>query len=155
MYKGMKTYHAVAKGEYSDYSVLAVFDDLKTAEQWRDDFNKTEDRTYDEASIEDITFITKDTKPFKVTECRLVVTLWDNGVENEFRVWTEHKNPLDLWEGIPPVRPSVRRVRAPAHNDKGGRLEIRGRSEQAVMKVYSEHVARWRALNPKILYWQE
>jgi hypothetical protein len=71
--------------------------------------------------------------------------LSDSGEYQIGEVQTETDYPIaSLW-GTPPKRPKVRYVRAPCHNDKGGRLEVRGASKQAVLKVTSERIAMWKA----------
>jgi hypothetical protein len=140
-----KTVFAVSSGSYSDYSVLAVFEDEKTADVWAKAISDREDSYNTDARVERMTFVPSGAKPEIVTEFFQHVELPDGGEPQYGELRSLQSYGIDQYYGFPPTRPQVRYVRAPCHNNKGGRLEVRGNSERVVRKVVSERVAMWEA----------
>jgi hypothetical protein len=136
---------AVASGEYSDYGIDAICGDRETAEAWAKAMNESADTCGSDHRVESIEFVPAGVEPFQVTHYTRHAELYDSGklVEHDMRVDVEWA--VGSYMGIPPSRPHVRFVRAPVYQDKGGRLEVRGASEEAVNKVFSERVAAWKA----------
>jgi hypothetical protein len=143
--KGLREIFTVEAGCYSDHAVLGVFSDEATAAQWCEAIKTDPDGWHRDAWVGRILLVESGVKPTKVTRWMQHVELWDDGR-------TETKGPQSqteyaiatLW-GLPPKRPKVRYVRAPVHNDKGGRLEVVGDSERVVVKVVSERIAMWKS----------
>jgi hypothetical protein len=75
--------------------------------------------------------------PQKVTVLSRSVELWDNGTVEDGR---EHTRDEWDYEAAPPVK--WRWVRAPFHDNKGGRLDVEGADHKRVRKVFSEQRAR-------------
>jgi hypothetical protein len=142
-----KVAFAVSSGSYSDYSVHAVCEDEATAERWAEALRSDSEGWHSDAVVEELPLIAAGTKPAKQTTVHLSQTLWDDGHEEERHVSETSEYPIVSLYGPPPRRPSVRFVRAPIHKNRGGRLEIRGRTESAVLKVYGDEIRMWRA-NP-------
>lgn len=126
--------YMVTSGEYSDYHVLGVFEDKATAEAWAGG-----------CRVEEILFIKAGTPPKKVTEYWQHVELWDDGRVDRNEMHSNTGLVISMYNGIPPSRPRVRYIRAPWHDGRGGRLEVRGDSAEAVAKVVSERIAMWKA----------
>lgn len=121
---------------------MAVSESEDIAKAWADALRADEDGWHRDARVEELPLV--DTLPEKQHYVYLNQDLWNNGSEGQCRIHEEDKYPID-YDGPSPVRPSVRFVRAPVHKGAGGRLEIRGRDKQDVLKVYSEQLAMWRA----------
>jgi hypothetical protein len=130
----------VTKGEYSDYSVMCVCDTKERAEQIVALYNGDSAFSYGDARVEAVIYL--DREPKKLTTYFRQVQVWDDGhtdaerenqnVEWEFDLlWPERAKPV-TW----------RWVRAPMHNNKGGRLEVAGTSAKRVAKVFSEKRAQ-------------
>ena len=144
--KGFKKIWVVEQGSYSDYRVLAVFEDEATARAWANAINADGGRYGEEAEVSEMDLVTKGTKPEKVTTYRVYATLWDDGtVEDADNLRSDSDFPITALYGVPPKRPRVRYVRAPCYNNRGGRLEVIGSSAQSVMKVVSDRIAMWKA----------
>lgn len=137
----MKKIYAVSRGEYSDYSVLAVCENEKTAAAWAAAINLS--MSYMNARVEEIFFIGAKEKPYSVHSVRLNQDLWNNGTMGEFNV--HETDNVAILDDDAPRHPAVDFIVAPCHAKKGGRLEIRGQSKSAVMKVYSEQLAMWQS----------
>ena len=151
----LKSIFAVSSGSYSDYRVLAVFETKKDAEIWAKELTEAK-VSYDGveadypllpegAQVEEMLLVPKGVAPYKVTHYELRAELWDNGKVDEQDLQVNVEYAITSYEGIPPTRPRVRYIRAPCHENKGGRLEIHGDSEKKVRKVFSEKVAMWKA----------
>lgn len=141
----MKTIYAIATGEYSDYCIRAVSDDKAAAEEWVNALVSEDGGWHTDARIEELIFIEKGVSPTKEHYVDLSQDLWNDGAEGELRINERDEYPIASYNGAPPERPRVRFVRAPCHRGSGGRIEIRGNNTQAVMKVYSEQKAMWKA----------
>lgn len=141
----IKRIFTVESGSYSDHAVLAVFDDEATAKAWRDALVTEDEGWHRDAWVGNIQLIPAGMKPFKVTTWQQHVELWDNGETETKGPWSRTEYPISMLSGEPPKRPKVRYVRAPMHNDKGGRLEVVGSTEKSVVKVVSERIAMWKA----------
>jgi len=140
----IETMWTVESGEYSDHRVHAVFSDEKTAKAWCDALNKCNDYYFDSYRIGRLMSVPSGMKPEKVTTFNTSVELWDDG-RTERRDYDITEYPIEMWDGMPPVRPAVRYVRAPCHQGQGGRLDVKGASRESVDKVVSEKLAMWRA----------
>lgn len=136
--------YTVESGSYSDHSILAVFDDKETAELWRSALAGDPESWHTDAYLGEIDLVPKGTRPRKVTTYRQHVELWDDGRTETVGVQSSSDYPI-AGNGFPPKRPRVRYVRAPCHHGLGGRLEVEGASEKAVLKTVSERIAMWKA----------
>lgn len=100
---------------------------------------------YGSPEIEFFPIIKAGTKPHKVTTFFKNVELWDNGQVSDAREWSVTDWAITGIYGSPPNRARVRYVRAPCHQNKGGRLEVVGNSAEVVAKVANEKIAMWKA----------
>lgn len=141
----MKTCYAIVSGSYSDYSVLAVATDRPTAEAWAKAVRDNKESRRSDASVEEMMLLEPDEPVRTYHRVALYEEWWDDGTTTAYRLNETDELPIDMLYGIPPSRPSVRFVRAPMHANKGGRIEIYGRTRKAVLKVYSEQKAMWQA----------
>ena len=90
--------------------------------------------------------IPKGRGPYQETTWESQVTLWDDGrVEQDGEPSARTEFPIATLRGPAPKRPEVRYVRAPVHEGKGGRLEVRGPTLASVVKVVAERIAMWKA----------
>ena len=129
---------ALSQGEYSDYSVIALFTTKKLAEEAAGLNNS--DR-WSRAFVEE--FVLYDETVETVDEYKIMQDIWDaDALIPEPTVTHTVKMPWAFWDGEPPKRAKVRWVRAPIHQGKGGRLEVRGRDRDAVVKAYTDNAAR-------------
>lgn len=151
--KGIRKIWAISSGSYSDYTVHAVTEDKATAEMWMKALRAEEDGCNGDATVEEILLVESGVAPFKATSWNLSVDLWDDGREDELCVRGTSTYPIAMWGDPPPPRPRVRKVRAPIHRDKGGRLEVFGATEKAVRKVGNEQILMWRARVDKRMFW--
>lgn len=126
---------AVSKGSYSDYGVLCICPDKKTAERIAHDVNAAESSYGEPAFVEQIPFL---------AESRMVQTygleceVWDNGTTSETRERNRVEHEADM---LYPEhnRPVMKRwVRAPMYHNKGGRLEVFGTDRERVRRVFSD-----------------
>ena len=141
----MRELFAISSGEDSDYSVRAVCEDEATAKAWADAIAAVKDGWHQDARVERMIFIPAGTAPYQVTEYSQNVELRDDGSIETRGIITKTDYPITALYGQPPYRPHVRYVRAPCHNNIGGRLEVRGSTEQSVAKVVGEKIAMWKA----------
>ncbi len=137
--QGVKAY-AVVSGSYSDYTVHAIFTNRLAALEAA--VQHGQDDTYSAADVEDI--VLYEDVPEKETIYRMIQTIWDDGrVQDDLRQDSDTRLPWNTWYDAPrDGRPKVRYVRAPMHKDKGGRLEVFGRDEQAVKQAFSDRKAQ-------------
>lgn len=142
----MKTIYAISSGSYSDYRVLAVCEDEATAEAWAKALREEPDGWRTDANVESMLMLEAGEPVIKRHCVDLRQELSDNGTERPYNVSESDEYEIGSIQDAPPKRPSVRFVRAPMHNGKGGRLEITGQTLKAVMKVYSEQYAVWKSL---------
>lgn len=123
---------AVSKGSYSDYRVLCVCPDKKTAKKIADDINKCS--SWGEAFVEQLPLLSESRN---VTTYDLQCEIWDDGTTSETRYAerVEHEADMLYPERNAPVM--KRWVRAPVHDNQGGRLEVHGTDEERVRRVFS------------------
>lgn len=133
----------ISTGEYSDYRICAVCADKSTAENWAAAMNG--ESKYDTYRVETVGLIDSGEPPSKVTHWRVNVELRDDGQVEQRGPFSNTNWKWASYDGLPPTRPHVRYVRAPCHNNMGGRLEVWGDDEQKVLKVMSERIAMWKA----------
>ncbi len=141
----MKTLYVVSSGEYSDYRVLAAFESEGHANDWRDAIRADEDGWNRDAFVEQLELVPNSMKPAKRTLFVKSAELLDTGEVEEREISETSDWFFGHRAGGMSDRPSVRYVRAPCHKDQGGRLEIEGFNRDAVLKVFSERLAKWRA----------
>ena len=141
----MKTMFVLSAGAYSDYQVLAVCEDEKTAIAWRDAMAADEECHCRDVGVEVLPLVEAGVVPFKVTTYQRHADLRDNGQIVGARELSTTDWAINCLHGPPPVRPRVRYVRAPYHNDEGGCLEVRGDNPESVARTFAEKVAMWRA----------
>lgn len=124
---------AVAKGSYSDYRVLCICPDKKTAEKIAADVNGCS--SWGEAFVEQFPLLSESRK---VTTYELRCEVWDDGTTSETRYdeRVEHEADMLYPERKAPVM--KRWVRAPAHKKQGGRLEVYGSDRERVRRVFSD-----------------
>lgn len=139
----MKSMFCVSRGSYSDYRVLAVFEDEADANAWAAAMSGS--GSYDEPQVEEMILVEKGEAPRRVTTYRRSIEFWDNGKIDDQGIHSHTDWAIDSYEGPPPVRPHLRFVRAPCHHNAGGRLDIRGSSAESVDKVGNDRIAAWRA----------
>lgn len=132
---------AVSSGSYSDYRVMAVCDSKQRAEKAASVLNS--EGGYGEAFAEEIRYLDHDPKQYTIHSIN--ENLWDNGTSSEHHESqrTEWEHDLMFPEHVRPV--GWRWVRAPMHDNKGGRLEVYGTSLKRVQKVFSDKTAEIRA----------
>lgn len=140
--------YAVASGEYSDYRILAVCTDESTAEAWAAALREDPETWHSDARVELVDEISPGVAPFRFSAVDLRQELRDDGSESPPAITEETCLAVGSLYGVPPLRPLVRFVRAPCHDGKGGRLEIRGRTRAGVLKVYGDAHRMWAA-NPR------
>jgi hypothetical protein len=141
----MKEVFCISSGEYSDYQVLAVCEDKATAEAWIAALHNDEDGWYRTARLESLPVIVPGAKPEKERQYSQHVELLDDGTIKSGDIRLHCDFPVGGYGSPPPVRPLVRYVRAPCHHGKGGRLEVRASTAEAVAKVVGERIAMWKA----------
>jgi hypothetical protein len=128
---------------YIDYRVLALFTSERDAKNHLATVKVNPRREYGDGDrIEEFLLYPDGNEPKRVTTYEHIVTVWDLGV-----VTGELERSRTEWEydtiySRPKLRPEVRFVRAPMHENKGGRLEVRGSNRKAVDQAYSDALAR-------------
>lgn len=125
---------ALSSGVYSDYTVHALFTTKELAEQAAEVHRGHEDYRYEEPRVEE--FYLYEEIPERVTIYKYQTNIWDDGTETDVRQNFETGFPWQHWRAV--VRVRSRYVRAPFHNDRGGRLEVWGTDEKAVAKTFSD-----------------
>lgn len=136
---------ALSKGEYSDYSVVAIFATKRQAEAAQREAKNQPVEFGDDYRVESFPFFAEDASPpMVVTRYERHVDIMDDGSTGKERNSSHREWEFDQLYRCG-RRPSVRFVRAPVHHDKGGRLEVRGTDEQAVAQAFSDNLARIRA----------
>ncbi len=140
-----KVIYAISSGSYSDYGVHAVCTDEATAKAWALALSQEEDGYRKDAFVEEIAILEPGEPVKKRHRVSLRQELSDDGTERKVNIEEDDEYPVGCIWDAPPDRPSVRFVRAPCHNGKGGRLEIEGRTLEGVMKVYGEQHAVWKS----------
>lgn len=141
-----ETIYVVASGEYSDYRVLAVFATKEQAERatalsggdWPTDYR-----------VESLRFFPEGTDAAMLTVYSGSVEMWDNGKAEPPKFSSHTAAEFDQWQAPEANgRVKVRQVRAPVHQNKGGRFECYGTNESAVRKTVSDKRAEHIALGP-------
>lgn len=135
---------AVSCGSYSDYRVLALFEDADDAKEWAKAIAEDRDAWKSDAAPENFVLVPKGTKPFKVTTYGRNADLMDNGEIVNDRPYSCTEWAIEGVYEMPTKRPKVRYVRAPCHDNAGGRLEVSASSEAVVDKAFNDRVAMWR-----------
>lgn len=137
-------------GSYSDYQVYAVFPTRGSAEEALANYQATESDGWGGPDmVEAIPFYGPGDKPRQVVTHDWQINVWDDGTTSSPHAhdspgpWKDQRTEWDFHQLYPAgPRPSVRWVRAPIHNNKGGRLEVRGTDERAVAQAFSDNLAR-------------
>ena len=131
---------SLSSGHYSDYSVKALFATKKMAED-AVRLDKADKDSFNDPYVE--SFDVHDELPDFVTVYFMTENLWDDGTTSAFRSDAMTHLPWNhYWDYGKMGRPKVDFIRAPMHNGKGGRLEVRGTDEQAVKQAFSDNKAR-------------
>lgn len=134
----MKKVWVLSRGSYSDYRVLCVVSGKKKdAELLAARMNATQESYYDEVEVESLPVVTKDVQQVEIL--RLQVNIWDNGKTSDDHTNVRVEWPQDALFGTPELE--WRWVRAPMHNNRGGRLEVWGSDHERVRKVFSDRIA--------------
>lgn len=138
---------ALTKGEYSDYSVVAVFEMKALAVAAQRAAAKYESVEFSDNY--DLTcfpyFASGAPAPQVVTRYERHIEISDDGSTSHERISAHREWEFDqLYRAG--RRPFIRFVRAPIHKDGGGgRLEVRGTDQQAVDQAFSDNLARIKA----------
>lgn len=135
-----KNMRALVSGEYSDFHVVGICLSKKDAKEAMLRINAEEGNSYNSVDIDRYPVL--DGTVHKVDVLRMSRTFWDDGREEKGyggreyiqREW-DYENPTGL---------SWLWVRAPVHNNKGGRLDIQGSDHERVRKVFGELCGRLR-----------
>lgn len=136
----------ITRGSYSDYRVLAIFEDQAEAKAFcAAHQNTAHDSPWGAPDdVECFMFYPKGVQPVLNTVHSRSVVVWDSGDTEEAmergRVEWEYS---PLYDRVS-ARPNVRFVRAPMYHNKGGRLEVEGLDQQAVNQAYGDNLARLR-----------
>jgi hypothetical protein len=136
-----KQMHVMSSGEYSDYCVNAIFEDEADAQAWAAAMNARS--KYAQAQVELLPVIPKGAKPTVETRWTVQIELYPDGrVENrgpyhEDKWGFEYEQ--EWWERL--SRPSVSRFKCTGYD----LVTIHGPTEEHVLKVASERMARWKA----------
>jgi hypothetical protein len=129
----------VSTGSYSDYRMLCICPSKRDAQAVAAKMRADKHGWRRDARVEPLPVVTADVK--KVDILMLTVTLWDDGSESEAGERVRSEWPFDaLLDDAVPV--SWRWVRAPCHNNRGGRLDVAGTDHVRVRKTFSEKRAQ-------------
>lgn len=144
--------YVVSEGVYSDYHVVAMFEDKSLAEGYAQ--IRSRDRGYDDAEVEEWPLLTA--MPKKVTTYQHSASVYLDGSVREDRRWTseewDHEHDRYWTRRLPRRhRPVVEMCRAPMHQGEGVRLTVRGWTYEAVEKVFGERLAVLKAEPAAIL----
>lgn len=131
-----KTVWVVEQGSHSDYRVLAVCDSKERAEAAAAAVNAADRYSYNDASIAALPYIDSPTE--SVTTYTIQCAVWDDETASEQRESERTENEIDALYPERIVSVGYRWVRAPVHNDRGGRLEVYGTDQERVRKVFSD-----------------
>lgn len=134
---------AVTQGSYSDYHIVAIFEDEITAEAWASAC-KSDASCRDEMTVEDFSFVPAGSEPQIYETWYARCDLDDSGVSNE-RVRVERDF---IFSGYPPdKRPKATYWYRNYQGENKYELSITGATEQIVLKALSDRKARWLALD--------
>lgn len=122
-----KTLYAVSRGEYSNYQVIAIFDDKTLAEKFRDSVSNPNE-------IEEYELNPYKTQLRKGFKCFRVVMQKDGSSETELEYFTDDDNRFDViqYRGEP---------------EKQLRARVWARDEQHAVKIVNEKRTRLIAGN--------
>lgn len=140
--KGYPLRWVVSAGDYSDYKVMCICDSKKRAETVAMLYNADRE-TYSTARVEQLPFVNAD--PVQVTSYLIRENIWDDGTTSEKRQTARKQWPFDALYPEDLVPSAWRWVRAPIHNGKGGRLEVRGVDLSRVRRTFSDKRAQLKA----------
>lgn len=129
----------VSRGEYSDYRVLCICRSEADAKVVAAKVDALE--TYEKSRVEN--FLMVDAGVTSVDILAMQVELWDDGTEGTLRQSIETTLPFLAYHSTDPVR--WRWVRAPIHQNCGGRLEVSGLDHERVRRVFSDRKAQIKA----------
>lgn len=127
---------AVESGSYSDYRVHAVFPDKATAKAAAALGNGYHVTALPELTMADLTL---------VIVLRMSINIWDNGTETQEQQNVRTEIPFDMLYPEDAKPAHWRWVRAPVHQNKGGRLKVSGTDHERVRKLHTELRARLHA----------
>lgn len=128
---------AVSSGSYSDYRVLCACPTRKDAVEVARKVCEA-GSWHSDARVEEFMLVTAAVEQQPVLQ--LLVTLWDDGTEEGRREQVRNEWPFDSIFDVVPM--SWRWVRAPMHNNKGGRLEVEGTDHDLVRRTFSDKRAQ-------------
>ena len=134
-----KQIHALTTGEYSDYRVNAIFEDEEDAQAWADAMNARNECAG--ASVESFPVMPKGTPPTMVTRWWVNIFLYPDGRTEQLEPYHQ-----DIWgyedeDDKLAIVPRVARYESTSRDY----VLIQGPSEEHVLKVASERMARWKA----------
>ncbi|HKZ20334.1 MAG TPA: hypothetical protein VJQ57_09505 [Acidimicrobiia bacterium] len=129
--------HVVSSGLYSDYQVLCACPSKEDAETVAAKLRGDRDGWRSDAVVETLPLVSGDVR--KVEILLMQETVWDDGRTDRILDDIRAEWPFDSLRGI--VRVAWRWVRAPMHNNQGGRLEVWGTDHNRVRKVFSDRRA--------------
>ena len=130
--------YVVARGEYSDYSVLCACPSRKDAEAIAAKGNADED-VYGELRVERLPVYDASVQQAHVLN--MTVTIWDDGRATAEHTVVRPEWPFDILNEDELLPVVWRWVRAPTHDGKGGRLDVRGTDHERVRRVFSDRRA--------------
>lgn len=128
----MREMWGVSSGVYSDYSVLCLTPTKADAERLVGRLARESEGWHRDARVE--RFLVCDGGVEQVTSLHFRTTLWDDGSETDRSDDTRTEWP---WEAGDDAC-AWRWVRAPMHQDKGGRLEVWGLDHERVKRTFSD-----------------
>lgn len=126
--------YAVSAGSYSDYRVLCVCPTKKDAQKVARKVRGAAESWHRDADVEEFLMVTGDVE--QVPVLRLTTTLWDDGAETAYDESVSDEWHFDSIHDVVPM--SWRWVRAPCHENKGGRLDLLGTDAALVRKTFSD-----------------
>lgn len=129
----------ISSGSYSDYRVHAVVDGTREEAEALA-ARAQRHQGYGDYEIETLPVVKPDVQ--RVSILLLTATVWDNDLVTDQRERTETTWPFDSPWDVRDV--SWRWVRAPIHQNKGGRLDVHGTDHERVRKVFSDRLAMLR-----------
>lgn len=142
----MKTLFVLRSGQCFGDEIMAAFTDEQTAIAWRDAIQKEaiqsdEYAFYEDVRLDTLTLVEGEV-PHKTTGYFKVAELGDDGMVSGVRMIP--RRDWAICHRVP-QRTKVRYVRAPCHQDKGGRLEVEAASMESVERIFSKKLRQWMA----------
>lgn len=140
----MKKVYAVVSGAYSDYRVLCVCPTKDVASLLASRIRRDEDSWYRDVGVEEMVFVDDGNIP-QVRTLRLSENVWDStpiqGTStSDYQEHVSTDWPFDSYTDTPRV--AWQWVRAPIHQNAGGRLYVWGTDHEAVRRVFSDRRAQ-------------